>query len=260
MKVALCLSGEPRDFQFIWNDLLSKINFSNIDIFVHAWHSNLNISQLPEHKERGGKNYQIHLNQIKSNQYIDFVKPVDFLVEDYYKCHAYNRFLPYFLPSTITRMYSMFYGIQAVKNLVDCSKYDYIIRLRPDLYIDKNLDWDVIRNLLEINPRSVLMPDLFVNIGNEDIPWSPDSDQWPDFMFIYKADNPIFHDVYDKIQEFCGLHIHRNFYTDVGELPSIPEQYLVSYIRSKGSSALKMDVKSQPARQRIQYLNGQNIF
>lgn len=260
MKVALCLSGEPRDFQFVWNDLLSKINYNDIDIFIHSWHSNSDISNLPEHKERGGINYQVHLNQIKSSQYINFVKPVDFIVEDYYKSHPYIRFLPYFLPSTITRMYSMFYGIQAVKKLVDISKYDYIIRLRPDLYIDKNLDWDIIKNLLQISPRSVLMPDLFINIGNSDKPWTQDSDQCPDFMFIYKSDNPLFHDVYDVIHEFCGLHIHKDFYTAVGELPSIPEQYLAAYLRSKGSLAIKMDLKAQPARQRIQYLNGLDIF
>jgi hypothetical protein len=31
MKIALCLSGEPRDFQFNWADLFKKLNHKNIE-------------------------------------------------------------------------------------------------------------------------------------------------------------------------------------------------------------------------------------
>lgn len=259
MKIAICLSGEPRDFHYIWNDLWSKLNCPNADIYIHTWHSDKKVSELPASKERGGEAYQLLLEQTTSADYIYVTKPVSFLIENYYYSTPYKRFSEYTLSSIITRMYSMFYGIQSSLNLVDKQNYDYIVRIRPDMYLEKNLDWDFIQQSLTDNPMAVLMPDLWLNIGAYPTPWSNETDYWPDFFWIYKSNNNSFRTIYDDISKYCGIHIDTQS-NIIGDWPSIPEHYLSRYLKSKDCEAIKMDLKVMIARQHRQITSGKPIF
>jgi hypothetical protein len=136
MKIAICLSGEPRNLDYIWNDLKSKINQPNADIYIHTWHSQEEFSTLPLHNERGGEKYQKILNQSTSSQYIKLVNPVDFIVEDFKSSEPNKLYFNKNRISTIERVYSMYYCIQKVTNLLKLKYYDAVIRLRPDIFIE----------------------------------------------------------------------------------------------------------------------------
>jgi hypothetical protein len=259
MKVAICLSGEPRNFHYIWPDLSQKINLSQADIFIHTWFSSNDECNLPEHKERAVFDYQNYLEKIPSTEYVNILSPKNFLVENYYSSDPYLRFKSYTLPSTITRMYSMFYGIQASCSLPKKEEYDFVIRMRPDIFLEEKLNWVEISEYLTLNPKNVMIPDLWINIGGNKDSWTEDSDQWPDFFCIYKADNKIFNDIYDEIQNICGLHTNPQV-RDYGNLPSLPEDYLNAYLRSKGASAKKMTLKMMLARHHKQITNNEQII
>jgi hypothetical protein len=263
MKVALCLSGEPRNLDYIWNDLEKKLNIpgNDIDIYIHTWYSNDKISSLPLFKDRGGLIYQKHLNQLTSPEYIYKLKPRTFLVENYYTSPPHLRFCEYSLSATITRMYSMFYGIQCSTRLAinnNFNSYDYIIRMRPDIFLEKELDWNEISILLDQNPNSIVIPELWINIGGTSGVWTPMSDYWPDFMCIYKPCNRLFENIYDDIQDVCGLHVDRSIST-YGDLASIPEHYLASYAKNKGITSIKIDIKMMLARHHKQITSGEQI-
>ena len=235
-----------------------KINIDQLDIYVHTWYSDNYSSHLPIHNERP-KYYQDLLEQASSSEYIYAIKPKLFLVEQYYKSDPLLRFKGYNFPSTITRMYSMFYGIQSVSRLPEMEKYDYIIRSRPDIYLEKKIDWVEIKSLLEENLMNVIIPDLYVNIGGLTEQWNENSKQYPDFLSIYSSKNPIYHDIYDRIQNFCGIHTNRNN-EEYGNFPSIPEDYLAAYIKYNNSFVKKIEIKMMLARHHKQAINNQPIL
>jgi hypothetical protein len=199
------------------------------------------------------------LINIPSSEYIPLVQPKDFLVEDFFKSNPYLRFAPYTVPSTITRMYSMYYGIQASIGLANQDNYDYIIRTRPDVFLEAPLDWANINTHFDAHPTSILIPELWFNIGGLSESWSVNTGQCPDFFCIYKSSTKIFNDVYDCIPQFCGLHTNRSI-RDFGNLPSIPEDYLLSYLISKNVDIEKMSIKMMLARHHRQIVNKEQIL
>lgn len=259
MKVAVCLSGEPRDFNYIWNDFREKLNLESIDFYIHTWHSDSLVSNLPLHNERGGMAYQNQLAQISSSEYVKKIDPTNFLVENFYSSHPYTRFSTYTLPSTISRMFSMFYGIQSVSNLIANNNYDYVIRSRPDIFLERKINWNHIVEKLSQDPHQILLPDLWINIGGLDKHWTEAPNYCPDFFCIYKASFNIFCTIYDDITQFCGLHTFPNL-EERGNLPCIPEIFLSHYLKSKGIKISTLDFKMMLARHHRQISNGQNVF
>lgn len=258
MKIAICLSGEPRNFHYIWHDLSMKINTTSADFYVHTWHTNNHKNLLPKHNERPDE-YQNSIINISSVDYINNIKPVDYLVENFLQSEPYIKSNNNTVSSTISRMHSMFYGIQSVVSLIDTSSYDFIIRMRPDLFLEKSLDWEEITFYLNSNPYDILIPELWINIGGTTEPWSNSSGQCPDFFCIYKSNNKLFHDIYNSIPLFCGSHTDRNN-KELGNLPSIPEDYLWNYIKAKGYNCVKLEMKMMLARHHLQILNNRQIM
>jgi hypothetical protein len=259
MKIALCLSGEPRDFHYIWPDLLTKLNCPDAHIYIHTWFSDKVTSNMPPHKERGGLLYEQHTHQSITTEYIYSTLPRKFLVEDFYHSIPYLLFKDFNLPSTISRMYSMYFGIQSVVNMINFSDYDIIIRMRPDIFLENKLNWPEISEFLNANPFSILIPELWFNIGASAEAWTSTSTDIPDFFCIYKSNSILFTDIYDKINRFCGLHIDKTISDDFN-LPSIPEIYLASYFKSKLFIPTKMNLKMMLARHHKQIMNNEPVF
>jgi hypothetical protein len=260
MRVALCLSGEPRDFAYVWSELKNKLNCANIDIYVHTWHSTQLTSQLPNFAERGETYNQTHTDQIRSTEYIYSTLPKNFLVENYYASHPFLRFQTRNIPSSSTRMYSMYYGIQSVINLINYNNYDYIIRMRPDIFLQDKLDWGEIKQQLDDNPKLVLIPDLLINIGGPGgNAWTEKSEYIPDFFSISKSNDQLYFDVYNQLNDICGLHTDPSI-KEYGNIASIPELYMAYYLTFKGFTPKKLNFKMILARHNKQILNNQPIL
>jgi len=152
MKVALCLSGQPRNalhtFPHIYNNIIKP---NNADVFMHLNFDNNNRYILKSHKNNGNCISEENLDK----KLIELYKPKSFLVEkqknfnnshikicdkrlsNIMKMNKHNNKLEA-RDHDLLCVYSMFYGIykaNELKELFSLEKdihYDYVIRLRYD--------------------------------------------------------------------------------------------------------------------------------
>lgn len=134
MKIAVCISGQPRNFKKSYTSLKSNfLDKYNCDIFFHSWKtSNF------ESTNFGGGNHQYNLSEKNYKELVNLYKPKNYILEQPitfddsgYKCPIWRQ--P--LNNTLSMYYSIYKSFQLVK-----SNYDYIIRTRFDLnYNDLNL-------------------------------------------------------------------------------------------------------------------------
>lgn len=131
MKIAICISGQPRNFKQSYISLEKSIlNQYNCDIYFHSWKtSNF------ESTNFGGGNYQYQLNENNYNELIELYQPKKYILEQPivfdasgYKCPIWRQ--P--LNNTLSMFYSMFKSFQLVEG-----NYDYIIRTRFDIDYSK---------------------------------------------------------------------------------------------------------------------------
>lgn len=251
MKTAILLSGEPRDFDYIYNDLVAKLSINDCDIYAHTWfNSQSGLSNLPFHEEKGGAHYQSRLNVVSSGCYLDKIQPKLFLTEKYSESPPFLKFKSLEgIHCSITRMHAMFYSIQKTFELATSEDYDLYIRLRPDLYLNGKIDISKIFEIIQENPNLVFFPDLFINVGNYSGTWSPVGDYVPDFMWI---GGPLMAKlmlkIYSDIDFHCGKHMDVNMF-DKGSWPSYPEHYLMRILKLNNFIIGKLNVKSMLARQ-----------
>lgn len=129
MKIALCISGQFRNSMFCFPSIYrSFISNYNTDVFMHSWEY--------------------------SEELFDLYKPTKIILdnqEEVYESLASNikivkgtRVNPY---SNVKNNLLMYYGIyNSVKMVSD--DYDFVIRLRPDLYFRDKFDLEsTIQNL-----------------------------------------------------------------------------------------------------------------
>ena len=121
MKIAICISGQPRNFKQSHISLEKSIlNQYNCDIYFHSWEtSNF------ESTNFGGGNYQYQLNENDYNELIELYQPKKYILEQPivfdasgYKCPIWRQ--P--LNNTLSMFYSMYKSFQLVEG-----NYDYIL-------------------------------------------------------------------------------------------------------------------------------------
>lgn len=153
MKVAICLSGHFRKFKETFPSIDSHIlKKYDCDVFIHTW-------------DKLGYSCRYKTDQIVSsynvNEIINLYKPKKIVTEsekfveelkrqgDQYAPHLKNE------PKHVGHMASMFYKIYAANELMKLhtletgAKYDVIIRLRPDLFIN-HFNMPIINNSIFI--------------------------------------------------------------------------------------------------------------
>ena len=150
MKTALILTGHMRCWPIVFMTykkfILDKFN---PDVFLHVWN---NEGWWSGEKDGGPIGIQQNTPEINVEQVTEYYKPVRMVVEQY------EPFIPYFEEriKTFTNFYhrpknicSMFYkmmqGVNMIErhSMVTGTKYDLVIRMRPDFYIQSPLpDFD----------------------------------------------------------------------------------------------------------------------
>jgi hypothetical protein len=152
MRVALCLSGQPRWFlecsEYFKMNVIESIGC--VDIFVHAWFD--------------GQRYETSLPELPSSYPVaetphvisEVYRPKRMMVEKpicFVDNSTYNFPKSLSLPNNV---YSMFYSTKACIDLVkeieseESFEYDWVFRSRFDYAINKRFDCDIL-NLLENN-------------------------------------------------------------------------------------------------------------
>ena len=125
MKIALCISGKFRNsvfcFPTVYNNFI--LNY-NTDVFIHTWGSVEECFNLYQPKKILVENAQ----DVLKSELGKIVLSSDVKINPY---------------SNINNNILMYYGVKKVIEMVDDS-YDFIIRIRPDLYLNNKLNLDTI--------------------------------------------------------------------------------------------------------------------
>lgn len=163
MKVALCFSGQPRfynskSFESIKKFILDKYD---CDIFFHFW---LSKDENYEYSSAPWSNIKDKISFSKDTQQsiIDLYKPKNFIFEEP------KEFKEFIIESDYLskNMPSMFYSMKASNELrlkyqiKSEKKYDWIIRIRSDTFLESFPD------LYSLNNNILYVPD---NCGNPEL-------------------------------------------------------------------------------------------
>ncbi len=148
MKIALCISGQPRLLRECYDGIYNNIIKDNdVDIFAHIWWSN----------EYQNKVFQLHYDKKFPQEdlgelFLQMYKPKDYIIEgqkqfnlDYCKSHnsvwnetdTHNKI---FTPSVLFGLSSQYYSVSQADLIRQKYKgYDWVVRLRTDSVVEHNL-------------------------------------------------------------------------------------------------------------------------
>lgn len=152
MKIAICLSGQPRWFkechEYIQKNIIE--NFSNVDVFIHAWNPPKDLKY--ESSIKSVNTGEIDLNLKK--EISDLYKPVKLEINDPIQFKEAN-FYPYSVPKNWppNNVFSMFYSIKKCisfkkenENLTGVD-YDWVFRSRFDYAINRRFTKELLDQL-----------------------------------------------------------------------------------------------------------------
>jgi hypothetical protein len=191
MRVALCISGQPRNALQTYSNIYKNIIEPNTaDVFIHMHYDNNNLFMEKSHADNGNCVLEKGLDQ----QLIDLYKPKRFLIEpprnfqkpnigipenrlnrskqmNHHKKWCHDEHTKYIIKQ-LTSMYYSIYKVNELKEIYANEEgfvYDYVIRIRFDLMplepiICKQLDPKYI-HYLEIGQPDQLISD-WLNIGS----------------------------------------------------------------------------------------------
>tara|TARA_R110000772_G_scaffold89631_3_gene185605 strand:- start:1151 stop:1864 length:714 start_codon:yes stop_codon:yes gene_type:complete len=135
MKIAICISGQPRNYKESFNSLDEHfLKKYDCDVYFHSWKASTFEST---NFGTGNKKYQLSEEQYE--ELLELYRPKSFIYEEPvvfdasgYKCPIWRQ--------PLNNTLSMFYSIHKACQLVE-GNYDYIVRARFDLDYSKfNLD------------------------------------------------------------------------------------------------------------------------
>lgn len=150
-KIALCISGEPRNsmvcFPYIYESFIASNPQYDIDVYIHSF---------------------------KPFRAIPLYNPKNVLIESIDEFEVYKHYLNQFnfdlIDSHSTPFKNtilMHYGISKCFNLTKDIKYDYYIRCRPDIKFNSLLDLEYIIKSLEVNKNDIWVPQNYNNTNWE---------------------------------------------------------------------------------------------
>jgi hypothetical protein len=154
MKIAICISGQARNFKQSYISLKKYfLDKYNCDVYFHTWKT-LNF----ESTNFGFGNNQYSLTDDDYNDLIQLYNPKNYIIEkpivfdaSEIKCSIWRQ--P--LNSTLSMFYSIYKSIQLVEN-----EYDYIIRTRFDI--------DYSKFNLELPQEGIILPEWNTDIRVKD--------------------------------------------------------------------------------------------
>jgi hypothetical protein len=127
MKIAICISGQSRNFKQSYISLKKHfLDKYDCDVYFHSWKT-----PTFESTNFGNGNYQYSLTEHDYNELIELYQPKKYILEEPivfdssgYKCPIWRQ--P--LNNTLSMFYSIYKASQLIKE-----KYDYVVRTRFDI-------------------------------------------------------------------------------------------------------------------------------
>jgi len=212
MKIALCLSGQPRAIESGFNSLNESIlKHNDVDVFIHTWfdEENLSTNSIIPGRERNS----IDPMAIKKLQ--DYYSPKKFLVEKPKNWNQRYNFPDLCFVKAWTWALEVSTGLDSAKeyicNTANSMFYSIMMSnsIKNQYSIENNIDYDlVIRNRIDYSPHIVLKFDEMF------------TDEFEDDVLIY-------HDLYqpnDMIADWFAMgrtntmNVYSNVYNHIEEL------------------------------------------
>ena len=136
MRIAICISGQPRNFKQSYESLKTHfLDKYDCDIFFHSWKTSSF-----ESTNFGDRNYQYQLGKEDYNELIKLYQPKKYILEQPIVFDASDYQCPIWrqpLNNTLSMFYSIYKSFQLIEDA-----YDYVIRTRFDLDYSKfNLEF-----------------------------------------------------------------------------------------------------------------------
>lgn len=173
MKIALCLSGQPRGIPLsIEETCYNVINPLNADVFIHSWYSS-KCDNLPFDSAQQSQNNKVGKWTPESDSILKKeIKPKKCLFEHPKKFEEFSDLLG-IESANQTKLASIFYGIYNSNKLKsefeseNNFKYDVVIRTRLDLVYKNPLKLNMIDNM-KFDDGVVYAPSFYQNIREND--------------------------------------------------------------------------------------------
>lgn len=197
-KIALCISGKSRwsmiSYPFLYDSFINVPSNIKIDVFYHTWNCENRVIQLWNPKKVIIDSEELAYQHILNNVKI----PVDYNKE-YTEERVFTTLL-------------MYYGIHKI--ISEVSGYDYIIRIRPDIFLYEKINLLNIINEISDDKYDIWIPNKTFNYSPEGY-----NDQ---FAIGSEKNMKIYADVYNNLstyintnarwfsEEFLYMHLVKN--------------------------------------------------
>jgi len=225
MKVALCLSGQPRGLPLSLDALKSGLDIDNMDVFFHAWFDPDTIGQPYDSAQSNnlGKVGKVHPDT--ERLLLETLHPIDYIMEPQ-RVFPFTQNFRHLSDANQDRMASIFYSMYMANllkrkhELRNGFKYDLVIRTRYDLVYDNKID---VRKYIEHAKTHIVTSEKFQGIRNAPDFTHGNYTLTDIFAFSSSENMDIFCDTYPNM-----TYIHSQIHIPYGE------NYLGYRVRTMG--------------------------
>lgn len=151
MKLALCLSGQPRSFDKAYPFLKKNLlDLHDVDVFIHGWRPNGMAKYLQMYED---------INELYHPRYLKLESPLRESVNEHMfvpnSSHPANH--------VTSMLYSIYFAnnFRIIHELSKGIQYDFVIRSRFDFALNKPIDFDNLRKDVVYIPKDVEGESLF---------------------------------------------------------------------------------------------------
>lgn len=234
LKLAICYSGEARDIKYCIENHKEKLyQHHKVHVYMHTWKTDETDNKQVTPVELGHdfKWRKSDHPYLTNSEYLSVLNPYRYAIE-------VRNLEP---ASTFQRQVFMYHGINNALKLINSeNNYDFVVRIRPDLYICDKVDFGIINDV-----NSIYLPINHPYI--EGFTWEPPNPKISDFLGISSYETMLkyyssFHTEYPIIHKDIKIqclktvvHLYRNMLT------ILPDEFLsdIQYLRRLLSIEIK---------------------
>lgn len=221
MKIALCLSGQPRGLPLSLEALKYGLDVENMDVFFHAWFDPSTIGQSYD-SAQAHQQGRVGLVHPQTEELLLGLNPKDYIFEPQ-KNFPFTNLFQSSPEANQDRMASIFYSIYMANmlkrryELLNDFKYDLVIRTRYDLLYEERID---VTKYAQLAKTMIITSEKFQGIRNK-----------PDFTHGGYTLTDIFaFSSSENMDVFCDTYPHMSFInTQIS--PPYGENYLGFRVR-----------------------------
>jgi len=256
MKVALCISGQPRSVESGWKTLKFIFENNNPDVFIHTWwDDNYLVEGVTATSFIGMNETETNIHKDTLRVVEDLYNPISMVVDspkdNFDDCDNEMRrdriVSSGMLKGSSTFLYNTASQWWTLKQSINLKKeyevdngflYDVVIKVRFDLWIDKFIDFSKVEN--RINKKTIYVPsrkDYLLTLKNdvEDYRKYYDLRSWEQFQkwASYRTPDPCYFGDSNSL-DVCG-DLYDNvdmILKETPDFPFLPEMLLRKHLEN----------------------------